>query len=283
MDDSKAAIAVIGAGTMGRQLSIYLAAHGHEVVMWNQVARPAIQGELRKIASIELRRKALPDGLDRDVLLGRIRLVADLSQIKACSVAIEAVAEDYAVKREILGAASRLIDDKSVLATNTSSLDLEVLSGSVADKERFIGLHFFNPVASIPLVEVGKTRATSDRTIALIGQFLDGINKKSLVVSTRPGYIVNRVLFAMINEAIIAADSQVADASEIDSAIRLSSGHPMGPLQLADFIGLDICLAILANLHRETGDNKYAPPNMLKAYVAAGHMGRKTKKGFYDY
>jgi len=278
-------IGVIGAGTMGNGIAQVFASKGREVVLIDMVPA-ALEKALAKIEK-SIRRFATKKELDADAaaadVMGRITTAADVDALADCDLVVEAIVENAAVKTELFGRLDTICKPEAILASNTSSISIAVIGAATKRPGQVIGMHFMNPVPIMKLVEVIRGQLTSDDTMATIVAECTALGKSPLEANDFPGFVANRILMPMINEACFALMEGVADAPSIDGVMKLGCNHPMGPLQLADFIGLDICLSILNVLHSEIGDPKYRPCPLLKRMVAAGLLGRKSGRGFYTY
>jgi 3-hydroxybutyryl-CoA dehydrogenase len=277
-------IGVIGAGTMGNGIAQICAAAGLSVVMVDvsdaALARGvgAIGGSLERLVKKDKLKAA-----DRDALLARVRTTTDYAQLSEADLVIEAATENLEIKRGILQRADALLRSDAVLATNTSSISITTLAAATAHPERFIGMHFFNPVPVMPLVELIRGLLTSDSTQARAAEFIAVIGKTAINARNSPGFAVNRILCPMINEAIFALQEGIASAADIDAGMKLGCNHPIGPLALADLVGLDTLLSVLEVFQRDYGDPKYRPAPLLRELVAAGRLGRKSGQGFFSY
>ncbi len=277
-------VAVIGAGTMGRGIAQVFAQSGYTVFMHDMApeALEAAPGTIRKLLdrAVEKGRMSAERAAEA---IQRVHPVSTLSDIESCPLVIEAVTEEPKVKVETLQAAQSMVTDDGILATNTSSISITRLAAATHRPDRFIGMHFFNPVPVMKLVEVVRGLQTSDDTVKRTVAMAESVGKTPVQCNDHPGFVSNRVLMPMINEAVFALQEGVAEAEAIDRIMTLGMNHPMGPLALADLIGLDVCLFIMEVLHRDLGEDRYRPCPLLRRMVQAGRLGRKTKHGFHRY
>ena len=277
-------VGIIGAGTMGNGIAQVCAQAGVEVVMVDvndaavQRGLSTISGSLDRLVKKE---KLAP--ADKDKVQARVRGTTDYAQIKGVDLVIEAATENVELKLRIIKQIDALISPETVLATNTSSISITQLAAVVSRPQRFIGMHFFNPVPVMGLVELIRGLQTGDATHATSEAFVKEIGKTPISVKNSPGFVVNRILCPMINEAIFALQEGLASAEEIDSGMRLGCNHPIGPLALADLVGLDTLLAVMRVFYDGFNDPKYRPAQLLTEMVAAGYLGRKAGRGFYRY
>ena len=277
-------VAVIGAGTMGNGIAQVFAQGQHTVCLSDvdgaalERARAQIDRSLGKLAE-----KGKVSAADRTASLERIEFTRDLADVTASDLVVEAVVEKLEVKRELFAELDRITKPGTILASNTSSISITRLGAATRRPDKVIGMHFMNPVPLMALVEVIRGQATSDETTRTVMDLSRALGKTPVEVNDFPGFVSNRVLMPMINEAIFAVYEGVAKPEAIDEVMKLGMNHPMGPLTLADFIGLDVCLNILEVLHEGLGDPKYRPCPLLKRMVAAGWLGRKSGRGFYSY
>ena len=277
-------IGVIGAGTMGHGIVLVAASHGFPVVM-NDIKEEFVTGGVRRIEKFLERsvEKNKVSRKEKEKILNRISPTVNLENIRDCDVIIEAIVEDIGAKKEVFKELDRLCPEHTVFASNTSSISITDLASATQRPEKLIGMHFMNPAPIIKLVEVVKGRETSDETIEGITDLAERMGKVPVIVTDSPGFVSNRILIPMINEAIYCLETGIASKEAIDKIMTLGMGHPMGPLKLADLIGLDICLNIMEVLSNEFSDPKYKPCPLLKERVHAGYLGKKTGKGFYEY
>jgi 3-hydroxybutyryl-CoA dehydrogenase len=277
-------VGVIGAGTMGNGIAQACAAAGLAVVMVD-VAEAAVERGLATISgSLErLIKKEKLTAQQKTDTLARIHGGTDYSAFKDCDLVIEAATENIELKLRILKQLDDLLPAETIIATNTSSISITQLAAVVSHPGRFIGLHFFNPVPLMELVEIIRGLQTADETAATMLAFAAVIGKTPVSVKNSPGFVVNRILCPMINEAIFVLQEGLASAEEIDTAMKLGCNHPIGPLALADMVGLDTMLAVMNVFYEGFNDPKYRPAPLLKEMVAAGYLGRKSKRGFYQY
>jgi 3-hydroxybutyryl-CoA dehydrogenase len=277
-------VGVIGAGQMGSGIAHVCALAGFEVAL-NDISEERVRGGIATIngnMARQVARKAIAEG-DRQAALARIKAASKLEDLAECDLVIETAVEKEDVKRKIFAALCPILREDAIVATNTSSISITRLAAATDRPEKFIGIHFMNPAPVMELVEVIRGIATDDTTYEATKSFVSRLGKKYAVAEDFPAFIVNRILLPMINEAIYTLYEGVGSVDAIDTAMKLGAHHPMGPLELADFIGLDTCLSVMQVLHEGLADSKYRPCPLLVKYVEAGWLGRKTKRGFYDY
>lgn len=277
-------IGIIGAGQMGNGIAHVAAVAGYDVLL-NDIAREAYDQAYATIEHNLDRQvgKGMITEDVRNVAIRRINFAASLDDLADCDLIIEAATEDEAVKRKILSTLCPAINSHAIIASNTSSISITRLAAATDRPERFIGMHFMNPVPLMELVELIRGIATEDETFRISREFVHSLGKTTAVSEDFPAFIVNRILLPMINEAVYTLYEGVGTVDSIDKAMKLGANHPMGPLELADFIGLDTCLSVMQVLYEGLADSKYRPCPLLVKYVEAGWLGRKTKRGFYDY
>jgi 3-hydroxybutyryl-CoA dehydrogenase len=277
-------IAVVGSGTMGNGIAHVFALNGYDVLLMD-IREEYCEKALKTIS------KNLDRQVEKNIItekqakatLDRIETSISLEDCKIADIIVEAVTEDLKIKQDIFATLDKICKEHTIFGSNTSSLSITQLAASTTRPEKFIGMHFMNPVPVMKLVEVIRGLATDDKTSATIVHLAKKLAKVPVEVNDYPGFISNRILMPMINEAVFALMEGVADKEAIDTVMKLGMAHPMGPLELADFIGLDVCLAIMEVLYRGFRDSKYRPCPLLTKMVAAGYLGRKTGKGFYEY
>jgi 3-hydroxybutyryl-CoA dehydrogenase len=275
---------VAGAGTMGSGIAQVLATAGIEVTLVDVAPEQLARAQDAIARSLDrLVRRAALDAEARDAVLARIRPTPVLDASAGSDLLVEAVVEDLATKQRVLERGAEVLPDTALLVSNTSSISITALAGAVGGPERVAGMHFFNPVPVMSLVEVVRGQLTSPETVRDVVALAERLGKTPVVVNDSPGFVANRVLLPMINEAVFALMEGVAEREAIDRVMKLGMSHPMGPLELADLIGLDVCLQILEVLHRDLGEDKYRPCPLLRRMVAAGLLGRKSGAGFYEY
>lgn len=277
-------VAVVGAGTMGNGIAQVIATGDFQVVMTDlneaalQRGLGAIDKSLQRLVS-----KQKLDANNKEALLGRIRTSTRLDDVAGCDVIIEAATENIDLKLKIFGDLDRIAKPNAILASNTSSISLTRIAGATKRSPQVIGMHFFNPVPVMPLVELIRALQTSDATYQTVKSLTEKLGKSPVEVKNSPGFVGNRILLPMLNEAVYCLHEGLSTAEDIDSVMKLGMGHPMGPLMLADLIGLDTCLAILEVLYDGFKDPKYRPCLLWQEKVDAGQLGRKSGRGFFDY
>jgi len=277
-------VAVVGGGTMGNGIAQVFAASGYDVALV-EVSRERVDLALSNISKSLDRvvKKGAMDEAGKRATLARVHGTTSLEDAAGADLVVEAVIESFPAKRDVFAALDRVCPPKTVFATNTSSISITELAATTQRAERFVGMHFMNPVPVMPLVEIIRGLATGDDTYATVAMTAKALGKTPVEVQDYPGFVSNRVLMPMINEAVYCLMEGVATREAIDQVMKLGMNHPLGPLALADLIGLDVCLAIMNVLHEGYSDSKYRPCPLLKKMVAAGRLGRKSGRGFYEY
>jgi len=277
-------VGVIGAGAMGNGIAQACAAVGLDAVMIDVQDAAVARGLATIAGSLDrLVRKDKLTAADKDATLARIKGSTSYDELKSCDVIIEAATENLELKLKIVRQVDALAKPGALLASNTSSISITTLAAVTARPDAFLGVHFFNPVPLMALVELVRGLQTSDATVATAVAFAKRLAKTPIVVRNAPGFVVNRILCPMLNEAVFALQEGLASAEDIDNGMKLGCNHPIGPLALADMVGLDVLLAVLNVFYADSNDSKYRPATLLKEMVAAGYLGRKSGRGFYDY
>jgi 3-hydroxybutyryl-CoA dehydrogenase len=277
-------VGIIGAGQMGSGIAHVIALAGYDVAV-SDIAKERVEAALSSIDKNMMRQvgRGIIDDNARKAALRRITYAPSYDAFADCDLVIEAAVEEEGIKRQILTALCPKLRKDALIATNTSSISITRLASTTDRPEQFIGMHFMNPVPVMELVEVIRGIATDDETFVTVRAFAESLGKTIAVAEDFPAFIVNRILLPMINEAVYTLYEGVGTVESIDKALKLGAHHPMGPLQLADFIGLDTCLSVMQVLYEGLADSKYRPCPLLVKYVEAGWLGRKTRRGFYDY
>lgn len=277
-------IFVLGAGTMGAGIAQTFASKGYEVIIRDikdEFVDRGLAGIHKNLDRLVSKEKITEE--EKENILSRISGTTEMAYAADCDLVIEAAVENMQIKKQIFAELDAICDENTILATNTSSLSITDVASATKRPDKVIGMHFFNPAPVMKLVEVIKGMATSQETFQKVKEVAESIGKTPVEVAEAPGFVVNRILIPMINEAFSIMAEGIASAEDIDQAMMLGANHPMGPLALGDLVGLDVCLAIMDVLYSETGDSKYRAHSLLRKYVRAGWLGRKTKKGVYEY
>lgn len=277
-------IGVLGAGTMGSGIAQVIAKSGYEVILRDikeEFVEKGLNG-IKKNLNRSVKKERITEK-EMDETLQRIETTTDVKTLSDVDMVIEAVNEDMELKKKIFKELDEVINDEAVLASNTSALSVTEIATVTERPDKVVGVHFFNPVPVMKLVELIRSITTTDSTFEKVESFVEEVGKTPVEVNEAPGFVVNRILVPMINEAAFLLNEGVASAEDIDTAMKLGANHPIGPLALGDMIGLDVCLAIMDTLHEEFGDSKYRACPLLKKKVRAGQLGRKTGEGFYSY
>lgn len=277
-------IFVLGAGTMGSGIAQTFAQKGYEVIVRDikdEFVDRGLAGINKSLTKLVTKGK-MTEEVKEDIL-SRISGTTDMNMAEECDLIVEAAVENMEIKKQIFGELDKICKEDTILASNTSSLSITEVAAATNRPDKVIGMHFFNPAPVMKLVEVIKGMATSEETFEKVKAIATALGKEPVEVAEAPGFVVNRILIPMINEAFGIMAEGIASPEDIDKAMMLGANHPMGPLALGDLVGLDVCLAIMDVLYKETGDSKYRAHSLMRKYVRAGWLGRKTKKGVYDY
>lgn len=277
-------IFVLGAGTMGAGIVQAFAQKGYEVIVRDikdEFVERGLAGINKNLSKLVAKGKM--DEATKEDILSRISGTTDMNLAEDCDLVVEAAIENMKIKKEIFAELDKICKPETILASNTSSLSITEVASATNRPEKVIGMHFFNPAPVMKLVEIIRGMATSQETFDFVKGLSLAIGKEPVEVAEAPGFVVNRILIPMINEASFILQEGIASVEDIDTAMKYGANHPMGPLALGDLIGLDVCLAIMDVLYNETGDNKYRASSTLRKYVRAGWLGRKTGRGFYNY
>ena len=275
---------VLGAGTMGAGIAQAFAAKGYEVIIRDikdEFVDRGLAGIQKNLSKLVAKEKITEE--EKENILSRLSGTTEMKYAADCDLVVEAAVENMQIKKQIFAELDEICAENTILATNTSSLSITEVASATKRPDKVIGMHFFNPAPVMKLVEVIKGMATSEETFAAVKEIAESIGKKPVEVAEAPGFVVNRILIPMINEAFGIMAEGIASPEDIDQSMMLGANHPMGPLALGDLIGLDVCLAIMDVLYKETGDTKYRAHSLMRKYVRAGWLGRKTGRGVYRY
>lgn len=277
-------IGVLGSGTMGNGIAQVMADAGHKVILCDVNSEALVRAEKSMHTNLErVYKKQGKDLSDINKVFERITFTTELPLLKESDVVIEAIIENMDIKKKVFAELGALLNEKAIIASNTSGLSITELASAAGRPTKVIGMHFFNPVPVMKLVEIVRGSDTSDETYEVVTSLVESIGKESISIVDAPLFVVNRILVPLINEAIFVLGEGIASAEDIDKGMMLGANHPIGPLALADLIGLDTMLFVAETLLEETGDSKYRVPPLLRKKVRAGHLGRKSGRGFFDY
>lgn len=277
-------IGVLGSGTMGNGIAQVMADAGHKVILCDVNTEALVRAEQTMHTNLErVYNKQGKDLSDIDKVFERITFTTELPLLKDSDVVIEAIIENMDIKKKVFAELGALLNEKTIIASNTSGLSITELATTAGRPAKVIGMHFFNPVPVMKLVEIARGADTSDETYDIVTSLVESIGKESISILDAPLFVVNRILVPLINESIFVLSEGIASAEDIDKGMMLGANHPIGPLALADLIGLDTMLFVAETLLEETGDSKYRVPPLLRKKVRAGHLGRKSGRGFYEY